>query len=309
MTVLDVKHDIMNKSLKPFYVFTGEEVEVMREYIHKIAETIKSEIYPIDSISEVFDGLSTQSLFNIRKCYLVWDDKEFLSAENGWDNVMNRNDENVVILVISDIDKRGKFYKAHKDDITHFEHLSTDLLTVYIERQIDLSDEATRALCEVCENDYGRILLEIDKVRLYSEATGVTPTKALEILLNEGTIHVPDRDVIFEFADAVCRRRRKLAFDLLYEDYRAGENPLTLLSVLYTSFKQMLQVQSCQGKDVSAITGLSIPQVKAIERKIGAYDIGELVFAMKLISDTVYNIKAGGISAEIAVDYVLVNIL
>lgn len=308
MTVLDVKNDIMTGNLKPFYAFTGEEVEVMREYIHKIAETVGSEIYPIDHISDVFAGLSTNSLFNIRKCYLVWDDKEFLTSEN-WDNVIHREDENVIILVISDIDKRGKFYKAYKDDITVFERLGEDLLTVYIERQIDLSDEATRALCEVCENDYGRILLEIDKVRLYSEATGVTPTKALEILLNEGTIHVPDRDVIFEFADAVCRRKRKLAFELLYEDYRAGENPLTLLSVLYTSFKQMLQVQSCQGKDISGITGLSIPQVKAIQRKIGAYEIGDLVFAMKLISDTVYNIKAGGIPAEIAVDYVLVNIM
>lgn len=308
MTVLDVKHDIMNKTIKPFYVFTGEEVEVMREYIHKIAETIESEIYPIDHISDVFAGLSTNSLFNIRKCYLVWDDKEFLSSEN-WDNVIHREDENVIILVLSDIDKRGKFYKAHKDDITFFDRLGTELLSVYIERQIDLSDEATRALCEVCESDYGRILLEIDKVRLYSKATGVTPTKALETLLNEGTIHVPDRDVIFEFADAVCRRKIKLAFELLYEDYRAGENPLTLLSILYTSFKQMLQVQSCQGSDISGITGLSIPQVKAIQRKIGAYRVGELVEAMKLISDTVYNIKAGGISADIAVDYVLVSIL
>lgn len=100
-----------------------------------------------------------------------------------------------------------------------------------------------------------------------------------------------------------------MAFELLYEDYRAGENPLTLLSVLYMSFKQMLQVQSCQGKDISGITGLSIPQVKAIQRKIGSYRIEELIRAMKLISDTVYNIKAGGISADIATDYVLVNIL
>lgn len=308
MNVLDVKSDIMNNTLKPFYVFTGEEVEVMRVYIHKIAETAGSEIYPIDKISDVFEGLSTNSLFAIRKCYLVWDDKEFLSSEN-WENVMNREDENIIILVLSDLDKRSKFYKAHKDDITVFEHLSRDLLAIYIERQIDLSDEATGALCEVCENDYGRILLEIDKVKLFSQVTGLSPTKALETLLNDGTIHVPDRDVIFEFADAVCRRRSKLAFELLYEDYRAGENPLTLLSVLYMSFKQMLQVQSCQGKDISGITGLSIPQVKAIQRKIGSYRIEELIRAMKLISDTVYNIKAGGISADIATDYVLVNIL
>ena len=308
MNVLDVKHDIMNKSVKPFYVFAGEEVEVMKAYIHKIAETIESEIYPIDNISDVFAGLSTNSLFAIRKCYLVWDDKEFLSSEN-WENVMNREDENVIILVLSDLDKRGKFYKAHKDDITLFEHLTQELLAIYIERKIDLSSEATRALCEVCENDYGRILLEIDKVQLYSQVTGMTPTKALETLLNDGTIHVPDKDVIFDFADAVCRRKRELAFDLLYEDYRAGENPLTLLSVLYNNFKQMLQVQSCQGKDIAGITGLSIPQVKAVQRKIGAYSIGELLNAINLIADTVYNIKVGSIPAEIATDFVLVNIL
>ena len=78
--------------------------------------------------------------------------------------------DNMLIHLLTIVDKRTKFYKAYKDAIIEFERLSDTMLKKYIQKEIKLSERNTERLIDVCEHDYGRILLEIDKIKRYVDA-------------------------------------------------------------------------------------------------------------------------------------------
>ena len=171
----------------------------------------------------------------------------------------------------------------------------------YIAKEIELSNKEVDTLIKVCDSDYGRILLEIDKIK----RSGQT----LQELLDNGTIAVPPYDAIFDFVDAVLKRKVSWAFDLLEQCYEVGEATMVMLSVLFSNAKQVLQVQACDSKDIAGTTGLTAWQVKNAKEKCGHYSIGELVYMLKLIQRVEKGIKTGQIEEDNAMEYILVNVL
>ena len=318
MTVQEVKTQIRNKSVKSFYIFTGSESKVIDIYTGKIAECRKLEVIRADSISEIYSKFLSKSLVTNNYCYVLCDDKELLTQDKLWDSlaVENVQGNNIVILVLTGVDKRSKFYKRFKDGIVEFEHMPENVLIKYIKKELPLSDKNCSKLIEVCESDYNRILLELDKINLYANPTyigvrgeGVDYDRAFLDLVAQGVIYQPPKDAIFDFVNCVLRRKVKSSFELLQNCRGVGESNIVLLSVLYNNVKQVLQVQSCQSKDIVKTTGLTAWQVKCAKEKCGYYSIGDLVYFLKLIRKVEKGIKTGEIEESISVDYVLVNML
>lgn len=311
MDILDVKKDIREKHLKPFYIFTGEEIGIMSIYIKKMAETIGTVPTELEKMSDILTNVSGNSLFNQKKLFVVRDDAEFVKHEERWSKFFDGSiqRDNIVILVLYTLDKRSKLYKAYSDTITEFKRLNESVLSVYVQREIDLSDSDVLDLLYVCESDYSRTMLEIDKIKQYAEAKNITPTDAFDMLLKDGTIYIPPQDAVFDCVSVILKRKPKKAYELLKQSYDIGENPLVLLSVLYTNAKQVLQAQSADtGADLSKITDMTQYQIRCAKEKAGFYKNRELVRLMRLIQDTEKKIKMGEIEADIAMDYVLANL-
>lgn len=306
MELLQVRNEIRQKQIRPFYIFTGEEWQVRKIYIHKIAEIQDAEIVYIESLSEVYKSLSIRSLLEKNKVFVVMDDKELMKDDK---QILSLNKDllnnNVVILIVSELDKRTKFYKTYKDIMVDFPLLEMPVLRKYVHKEINLSEKNTDILIEVCDRNYGRILLEIDKIKRYADGKD----ESFKILLSEGVIYEPPYDAIFDCVVAILKRQTSLAFELLDECKRIGEPVLTLLSVLYTNTKQVLQVQSFDGRDIEKSTGLTAWQIKKAREKCGHYSISELVYMLKLIHKVEIGIKSGKIDETIALDYVLCNVM
>jgi hypothetical protein len=199
-----------------------------------------------------------------------------------------------------------------------FEQLPEATLKKYIKKKIELSDKNCGKLIEICEHDYSRILLEIDKIKTFREyphhtdlfaESKMSEDASFTELLKQGVIYQPSKDAIFDFVDAILKRQSKRTFNLLKQCYDVGESTIVLLSVLYTNVKQVLQVQSCESSDISKSTGLTAWQIKCAKEKAGRYEIWELVDALRLIRDVEKGIKTGQIEDNIAIQYVLVNML
>jgi DNA polymerase III delta subunit len=220
----------------------------------------------------------------------------------------------MLIFLLTNVDKRLKFYKHWKDVIVEFEPLPEATLKKYIKKEIALSDKNCEKLIEVCASDYSRILLEIDKIKAFqaycNQQTKIYPREddCFNELLKQGVIYQPPKDAIFDYVDAVLKHEVNKAFDLLEQCYAVGESTIVLLSVLYTNIKQVLQVQSCKSNDISKSTGLTGWQIKCAKEKMGHYSIGDLVYMLKLVRDTEMRIKTGEIEEQMAVPYVMVNI-
>ena len=182
-------------------------------------------------------------------------------------------------------------------------------MSKYLAKEIDLSERSMKILTEICEFDYGRCLLEIDKIKHYSQTMALTYEASFTELLKSGIIYEPPYDAIFDFVDAVLRRKSKLAYNLYQQCQDIGESNLAMLSVLFNNARAVLQVQSCKSKDISKSTGLTGFQIKCAKDKCGIYRNRELVDMMRLIQKVERSIKTGEIDEAISVEYVLVNVL
>ena len=315
MNLTQVKQDIQSNNFSPVYIFTGEEIGVMNIYINQIAKVKKCELIRFDTFKQIFNHLKVPSMIGGSGVYFCRDDAEVINNEKIWDLLENIKwlKNNVVILVFTNIDKRKAFYKRFKAQICEFEPLDDEILTKYILKRISLSEMNCKRLIEACEHSYSRIMLEIDKIFCYKgydfDEDDNEADKAFEKLLKEGVIYQPAQDSIFLWSDAVMYRQKQKAFELTEECFKSGEAVLTMLTVLYMNVKQILQLKSCESKDISKSTGLTGWQIQCAKKFVNSYSVKELLNAMHLIREAEVGIKTGKIEDKAVIPYILVNML
>jgi len=305
MEIQELKCLIKDNNIPNFLVFTGEEYAIQKIYIKQIAKVKNLTVRYIDSVMDILTELGSISFLKVNYLYVVLDDKELISNEKLQTELIDRLKTDILILTLTSVDKRLKFYKTYKQSFVEFNALKSEMVKRYIQKEIDLSDKNCDRLIEACEGSYSRCLLEIDKIKRY---TG-NSNKAFEQLLADGTIHQPPKDAIFDFVKAVLQNHARLAYSLLEECKAVGESNLAILSVLFNNAKQVLQVQTCESKDIEKTTGLQYWQIKNAKECCGVYSINNLIYIMKLIQSTERRIKTGEIEESIAVEYVVSNIL
>lgn len=314
MDVATLKNYIKLKTLPTFLIFSGDEWKVQQIYIEQITKVTGKKCVRIDSIGEIFQKLANRSFVKESVIYIVRDDKELMQNEKLQQRIEKVLGDNMLILLLTNVDKRTKFYKSYKASICDFERLSDKMLEKYTLRHITLSKRNLERFIDICGHDYGRILLEIDKMRTYmfaAEMQGydMDGDEAFEILVKDGTIHVPAKDAIFDFVDEVLNRHCNNSFQLLQECYDVGEATMVMLSVLYNNAKAVLQVQTCKTNDISKTTGLTGWQIKNAKPHLHKYTDAELVDMLKLIQECESGIKTGRIEEQFVMQYILARIL
>lgn len=307
MDITTVKQQIKNKQPQHFYIFVGEEVAVMDIYINKIAECINVKPTRADAVLDIMPKLTGNSFLSVPQCYVIREDTDFIKSDAVQDFADEKiQNQNIVILAFNSLDKRTKFFKAYNDSIVYFERLNEQILSKYIHKEIELSERNVRTLIEICEFDLSRIYLEIDKIKSFAKDNF---DAAFLKLVKEGVIYEPPYDAIFDFVDAVLKKQVKLAYNLYKQCQDIGESNLTLLSVLQSNAKAVLQVQSCTSNDIAKTTGLTGYQIKLAKEKCGHYSNRELVNMMRVVQNVERGIKTGEIEESISIEYVLVNCL
>ena len=311
MEVIELKNLIKSNTVPNFMVFTGDEYMVQKIYIQQIAKVKNLKVKYIDAVADIVNRLGSKSLFSEYYLYVVRDDKEFMQSDKV-DDIISKLKSDILILTLTAPDKRLKFIKSYNSSIVDFKPLKSENLKVYIKREIDLSDRNIDILMEICEYNYGRCLLEIDKIKNY-----IADKKLDEIedhyyedsvfkkFVEDGTIYVPPRDAVFDFVKAVLKNRPKLAYELLQECKAIGEATLIIISNLYNSAKWTYQVQNCKSNDIEKSTGLTYWQIKNAKECAYVFDDDELEYLMRLCQNVESCIKQGKIAEEIAVDYIL----
>lgn len=315
MDVATLKAKIKSKQLPSYLIFSGPEWKVQEIYINQIAKVTGKEIKRVEDVASIYFSLKNRSFLGKSYIYIVRDDKDLMQNEKLQQKIESDLADNMLILLITSIDKRTKFYKAYKDRIVIFEALTDEILKKYIRKEINLSDRNCQILIDVCEHDYGRILLEIDKIKRYANGDlNLTRTETLydnvfRYLLEDGTIYEPPYDAIFDLVDAILDRKVNKSFDLLQQSYAVGEATMVMLSVLYNNAKAVLQVQTYNGDSISKGTGLTGWQIKNAQPHVGKYSEDELIYIVRLVQKIESGIKTGRMEDEFAMQYLLTHIL
>ena len=307
--------ELVNKQVPHYNIFTGEEVAVQKIYIDKILEGYKR--VDCDSVAQALQKSRTKSLTGSNRAFIVVDDNLYIKDEKAWEIVQNtftKASKNILIIIYSSIDKRSKKFLSKNDEcIVSFDRLSDDVLVKYIQKDIALSEENAQKLVELCESDYSRILLEIDKIKSYAYANSkdIFPNDAFSILLEQGVIYQPIGDITFKLTDAVLRGELDTTEKYLKMAIEKEESPILVLSVLYTGFHNMLMVMDLGSnkKDASKRTGLTPFQVGQATKNIGGYKREEVKKALFIIQDVESGIKTGKYDMETAMQYAILEIM
>ncbi len=215
MNLQELQKQIINKQVDNFYIFTGEEIAVQKIYINKIVEITQLEIQYVEDFKSIYNKLSINDFLNIKKLYVIIDDIEFTKQEKAWQDI-NTNGNVLIFKYNGKPVVSGKFFLHFKDRLVEFNKLSDEILTKYIQREINLEKEYCKQLIDICNSDYNRILLEIDKIRQYAKTQRVdVPYEFIfNILNNEGAFNKEITDITFEFIEKVITRQEKESLDL-----------------------------------------------------------------------------------------------
>ncbi len=317
MDLSELMTKIRTKEIPHFLIFFGEEQKIIDLYIDQIVNTIEAKRISCATVKEVVRRSGKKSLDKSRKLYIVSGDADFLKNENGWQKVKDQIKKDYLILRYTDLDKRSSFVKNNKKDLVEFTRLSPEVLQSYIDRILpEISEENASKLIDYCGNDYGRILLECDKIQQYHDyiadlTNGISIDDCFDDLNKEGLFTKEIGDVTFELTDAVLGGYTIKAIQKLDEAKRKGEPALRIISILYTGFRN-LYAYSLLGKDkrgAAERTGMTNGELYGCRKNAGGYSAKELKRNMLFCEEVERGLKSGAVDEEIALEYTVFHCL
>lgn len=317
MNIMELKDQIIKGTMKNFYVFTGDEIGIMKIYLQQMSNKLKLPITRAESVASIYSNCTVRSMFgNTAGLYVIRDDREFMKQEEAYQRIAHDMlPGNVIVLLYDKIDSRLKFGKFFKDQIVQFDKLTPSVLKSYIVKELTLSSENIDTLIDICSGSYDMCMLEVDKIRQYQQYTYrhsqvlPKPDEAFSKLLDCGAIYQSEESDVFKFTDAVCSRNKTLAVQLATLLLENGNSSINLLGTLYNSMKSVMLIQCCDGQNVSEITGLDNRQIYFNKKYVKRYSTSELVKAVRLLASVVSGVKSGKIDDVYATKYALVQIL
>ena len=302
-----MQHLAGGTNIPHYMIWYGEEQKIIDMYLDRI----KSFYKPVhcESVAFVVNQLRVKSLDKSNKIYIVTEDDEYRKNEQAWENVkeMLNKSKHILLIRYANVNKKLKFYTQQKDSFTEFVHLQPDILTQYIQKDINLSDSNCEKLITMCGNDYGRILLEVDKINQYLDRKrkDIFPNDAFSILCEQGAIYSEIGDITFELTNAVLGGYPDKAIQKLDEAKRKGEPTLRIISILYDGFRNLVSYNALEKdkKNAGKRTELTGWQIKQCIDLNGGYSMKELIRNMMLCQRVESGIKQGTIEEEIALEY------
>lgn len=317
MELVDLMTAVAENKVPHYLILFGEEQAILDIYIQHIAQNYK--IVYCDTVAYALSQVGKKSIDKSNKVYIVNEDNAYTKAEENWKNVKQTFNKSTHILLIKyhSIDKRGKFYTQNKGNAVEFTHLSEDVLINYIQQKLpDLSEENASKLITWCNYDYGRILMEIDKIQqwvnYYIDKEGTPNTdSAFKLLNKQGLFYKEIGDITFELTNAVLGGYSETAIQKLDEAKRKGEPAMMIASILYTGFRNLLAYQGLGSNKHNAMerTGMSKGELYGCTKNVGGYSITEVKRNMLFCQKIETGIKQGIVDEDVALEYLILHCL
>lgn len=318
MELVDLMKRISSNDIPHFLILFGEEQTILNIYLTHILEVTNTKRISADSVSYIMQNINKKRFDKSVRLYVVQDDMAFLKAENSWETVLNTSTKDYIILRYHSLDKRSAFVKKNQQNLVEFARLSKEVLQTYISKDLPgLSEKNSSKLVEYCNYDYGRILMEIDKIwqiqayRLSNFNVNFDSNDCFEKLDKEGLFHKEIGDITFELTNAVLGGYPETAIQKLDEAKRKGEPAMMIVSILYNGFRNLLAYQGLGSNKQGAMerTGMTKGELYGCTKNVGGYSITEVKRNMLKCQEIEAGIKMGTVDEDIALEYAVLSCL
>ncbi len=319
-----LNEDLKTGEFKKVYLLYGEEGYLKKQYKDKLRNAL---ISPDDTmnyayyegkgvnVKEIIDLAETLPFFSERRLIIMEDTGFFKNATPELaDYIKEMPDSTAMVFVESEVDKRGKLYKAvqSKGRIVELGRQDENTLLRWIAGSVkregkQISESTIRHFLAKVGTDMENIQKELEKLFCYT--------------LNKDAIVIADveeictqqiSNQIFDMVNAVADKKQRKALDYYYDLLALKEPPMRILFLLARQFKLLLEVkvldkQGFARKDIASKTGLHPFVVGKYQEQAKSFSQKELRAIMEESVDIEESVKSGRLSDVLGVELFIIK--
>lgn len=293
--LLDLQTQIREGSLLPFYIFTGEEIELQNIYLKQMGNVIR-----VDRVADIYNKITSKLISGKFAVYVVRDDMDFIKSEKTWGSISDRIRNAVLVIQVTTPNKCKKFIKELNDCVVEFNHMTTKQLLNVVNMDCSVSNK--QYFIEACNNDLNTINNYLD---IFKRA-GI---KELNKKIVDEYIPTKEDVTVFQLADAVMRKDEQLTFRLLDRLLEDKNNVMGIIYAIYSQLHKCVLVEGYRGeKNISKVTGINSWICNNILRN-NRIEPSKLLTALRLVQKYDKGIKTGKYDGVMACYSLIVEIL
>lgn len=293
--LLDLQTQIREGSLLPFYIFTGEEIELQNIYLKQMGNVIR-----VDRVADIYNKITSKLISGKFAVYVVRDDMDFIKSEKTWSSISDRIRNAVLVIQVTTPNKCKKFIKELNDCVVEFNHMTTKQLLNVVNMDCSVSNK--QYFIESCNNDLNTINNYLD---IFKRA-GI---KELNKKIVDEYIPTKEDVTVFQLADAVMRKDEQLTFKLLDQLLEDKNNVMGIIYAIYSQLHKCVLVEGYRGeKNISKVTGINSWICNNILRD-NRIEPSKLLTALRLVQKYDKGIKTGKYDGVMACYSLIVEIL
>lgn len=293
--LLDLQTQIREGSLLPFYIFTGEEIELQNIYLKQMGDVIR-----VDRVADIYNKITSKLISGKFAVYVVRDDMDFIKSEKTWGSISDRIRNAVLVIQVTTPSKCKKFLKELNDCVVEFNHMTTKQLLNVVNMDCSVSNK--QYFIEACNNDLNTINNYLD---IFKRA-GI---KELNKKIVDEYISTKEDVTVFQLADAVMRKDEQLTFKLLDRLLEDKNNVMGIIYAIYSQLHKCVLVEGYRGeKNISKVTGINSWICNNILRD-NRIEPPKLLTALRLVQKYDKGIKTGKYDGVMACYSLIVEIL
>lgn len=293
--LLDLQTQIREGSLLPFYIFTGEEIELQNIYLKQMGNVIR-----VDRVVDIYNKITSKLISGKFAVYVVRDDMDFIKSEKTWGSISDRIRNAVLVIQVTTPNKCKKFIKELNDCVVEFNHMTTKQLLNVVNMDCSVSNK--QYFIEACNND-------LNTINNYLDIFKRVGIKELNKKIVDEYIPTKEDVTVFQLADAVMRKDEQLTFRLLDQLLEDKNNVMGIIYAIYSQLHKCVLVEGYRGeKNISKVTGINSWICNNILRD-NRIEPSKLLTALRLVQKYDKGIKTGKYDGVMACYSLIVEIL
>ena len=318
-----INDDLKSGELSRVYLIFGTESYLKTFYKNKLKEAALGDgdrmnlvSFSGASVSEqsIIDEAETLPFFADKRVVLIEDSGLFKRQNDLADYIKNIPETTVVIFVESEVDKRGRLYKAVDEAgvAQEFESLSeSDLLkwigTLFKKSGKNITTANASFFLNRVGADMNNLVNEIEKLVCY---TGERDVIEKEDIMAVSSEHIEGK--IFDMMDAIGAKKQEEALKLYYDLIALRQAPLSILALTIRQFNILFQIKDMTARHLdnkSIASAVGIPPF-AVGKNIAQsrnFSLSTLKEAIEYGNQLETDFKRGLIEDRIACELLIIK--
>lgn len=319
-----LNEDLKTGNFKQVYLLLGEENYLKKQYKDRLTKALISDGDTMNyayyegkgiDVKEIIDLSETMPFFSERRLIVIENSGFFKNATAELAEYMKEIPETTYfIFVETELDKRGKMFKAVKDKgrIVELARQDEKTLVRWIYGNVkkegkQIAESTIYYLLSKCGTDMENLQKEMEKLFCYT--------------LNNDVINMEDIDAIcttqitneiFDMVNAVAEKKQKRALDRYYNLLALKEPAMRILYLLSRQFRLLMEVKEMAGegydkKTIASKAGLHPYAVGKYIEQSRSFSQEELRKILEESVDIEERVKTGRLGDVLAVELFIVK--